>query len=418
VNSSSRLPYYLLVVGLCLLLFGRTGRLEMLAFGAPFAVTIFRHRAVRDGGVECRRSIDTREVYEGDPIGLEVSISAHMKMSLVEVLTPIPSNATIFSGANHFVTALHAGETRTFRCVFALARRRVCVVPPTVVRSLVSEEEYGASVEVTVFPDPFPLRSEVRPEHTQVYTGNFPSKRAGEGIEFASVAPFAPGDRLSAINWRATARRGSLQGNRYVVERNADIVLLIDTFADAVVLSAGDSGSVSVLDLEARCAAAVAHRYLREKNRLALVELGHVLSFLPPASSRNHFYRVLDRLSRISAVPREITAEVASVPKRVLPSSALVIAVSGFVSEHFDHALLDLASRGFDVAVVRVPYDERFLDGEEPGIATAAEGIRRLSESFRLRRLVSAGIAVASFHPGKPLDATFRELGARRARRV
>ena len=55
----------------------------------------------------------------------------------------------------------------------------------------------------------------------------------GEGIEFADLRQFVPGDRVRRINWRASARRGELWVNELHAERNTDVVLFLDSFAEA-----------------------------------------------------------------------------------------------------------------------------------------------------------------------------------------
>ena len=49
------------------------------------------------------------------------------------------------------------------------------------------------------------------------------ARAKGEGIEFADMRPFAPGDPLKRVNWRASARRGELWVNESHPERNTDV---------------------------------------------------------------------------------------------------------------------------------------------------------------------------------------------------
>jgi uncharacterized protein (DUF58 family) len=67
----------------------------------------------------------------------------------------------------------------------------------------------------------------LRPFRTQVFAGNQVAREKGEGIEFADMRPFAPGDRVRRVNWRASARRGELWVNEYHAERNGDVVLAV-----------------------------------------------------------------------------------------------------------------------------------------------------------------------------------------------
>ena len=51
-------------------------------------------------------------------------------------------------------------------------------------------------------------------------------------MEFADLRPFMFGDRVRRINWRASARRGELWVNEQHPERNVDVVLFVDSFAE------------------------------------------------------------------------------------------------------------------------------------------------------------------------------------------
>ena len=101
-----------------------------------------------------------------------------------------------------------------------------------------------------------------------MFAGNQVARARGEGIEFADLRPFTPGDRLRRINWRASARRGDLWVNEAHPERNADIVLFLDVFAEVRRSGPG------TLDLAVGAAGSLAERYLRDKDRVGLVSFG------------------------------------------------------------------------------------------------------------------------------------------------
>src|SRR5204863_319240 len=115
-----------------------------------------------------------------------------------------------------------------------------------------------------------PVKSCVAPRETQLFTGNRVSRATGEGLEFADLREFVPGDRIRRINWRASARRGELWVNEFHAERNADVILFLDSFIDA---RRSDRGT---LDEAVRAAATLTERYLLEKDRVGLVNFGGV----------------------------------------------------------------------------------------------------------------------------------------------
>ena len=128
------------------------------------------------------------------------------------------------------------------------------------------------------------------PLETQVFAGNQVSRARAEGIEFADLREWQPGDAVRRVNWRATALRGELWVNEQHPERNTDVVLFLDTFAE--VRAQGRSTN----DRAVRAAATLAHGYLQRKDRVGLVGFGGVLSWLVPESGTRQLYAIVDTL--------------------------------------------------------------------------------------------------------------------------
>ena len=95
------------------------------------------------------------------------------------------------------------------------------------------EGRVGAPVDLRAFPREQRLREAVAPLRTQPVLGAHVARARGEGIEFADIRTFRVGDRVRRVNWRATARRGSLQVNDRHPEHSSDVVLLLDTYEEA-----------------------------------------------------------------------------------------------------------------------------------------------------------------------------------------
>ena len=112
----------------------------------------------------------------------------------------------------------------------------------------------------------------------------------GEGIEFADLRQFAPGDPLKRVNWRASARRGELWVNESHPERNTDVILFVDSFAEARL------GGESTLDLAVRATAVLADAYARRRDRVGLVGYGGILRWLTPGTGSMQLHRIIDAL--------------------------------------------------------------------------------------------------------------------------
>ena len=113
-----------------------------------------------------------------------------------------------------------------------------------------------------------------------------------DGLEFADTRQFVPGDRLRSVNWRASARRGELIVNERHPDRNADVVLFLDSFAEA----RSDDEADGTLERAVRAAATLAGRYLERRDRVGLVTFGGILRWLEPGGGLVQRYRLIDAL--------------------------------------------------------------------------------------------------------------------------
>ena len=408
---------YLLLIAACAIVFGLSRRIEPLILCAPFVVALVRGlSSTRRTEVSARLHLEKRTAFENEPIRMSVTITTEAAAPLIELMVPLPSIARLEEGSNQLTLSLDAGEIRTYSFVCSFPTRRKFSIPQPVMRTIgahgfrvgefapesVPESVSKEAQAITIYPAPMQLKSLVKPRRTQVYSGNYRSAVSGEGTEWSSVRELLPGDRIASINWRATARRGSFFVNRYVVERNADVVLFMDTFTDTTLYGP------TYVDLAARCAASVSLKYIRHKNRVALVEFGHYLILIPPASSLRHWYRLLNTLAGTTPNSRSITYDVSTVPKRILPNHSLVVAFTAMLSERFDSALLDLKQRGFDVATVII--DAVPLVSPASETLSIADDLWRAERNARISRLAEAGIAMAKWNERTPIEVTLRQI--------
>ena len=247
----------------------------------------------------------------------------------------------------------------------------------------------GDAADVRVYASVERLRRIVAPLRTRPVLGSQVSRERGEGIEFADLRPLAPGDRVRSINWRATARRRAPYVNVQHPEHSADLVLFLDTFAEAELAHEG------TLDAAVRAAAALASTYLARRDRVALVSLGGELSWLTGSPGARQLYRILDALFSSEVRPSFRWKGVTHVPRRLLPARALVIALSPLLDERGIGALLDLRARGYDLVVLEIsPVGDARRDD-------LAFRLWRLQRDALRSRFETLGIPVARWEPSR-----------------
>jgi uncharacterized protein (DUF58 family) len=268
---------------------------------------------------------------------------------------------------------------------------------------LVAEGMLPRSPILRIYPLQDTLRRILQPRDTQVFAGNEVARRKGDGIEFADVRPWATGDALKRVNWRASARRDELWVNESHPERNTDVILFVDSFAEARL------GGQGTLDLAVRATATLADAYVRRRDRVGLIAFGGILRWLVPGTGLVQLYRIVDSLLDTQIVLSYYWKEIDVIPRRTLPPNALVIGLSPLLDPRSVGALLDLRARGFDLAVVDVspvPFAQR----PAGGIDAVAFDIWTLRRDALRHRLQRAGVAVAEWQPEVPLQSVLEEV--------
>jgi uncharacterized protein (DUF58 family) len=357
-RPARKLAAYAGVAAVALLAGLALGRPEPVAVAAPLAVLVVAGlAAARDPELEVDAAVDRDRAIVGDQLTVELRVRAARALDRLELLLVVPPGLEGPAGPARpwaLAVALAAGEERTLTVTLACRRWGVYRLGDLHLRAhdrfrlLTWEQRLDRRAPVKVFPEPQALRSLVRPLETQVSTGNQVSRHRGEGIEFADIRPFLPGDRPRSINWRATARRGAPWVNERHPERTTDVVLFLDSFVDI------QGERASTLDLAVGAAASLAAAYLRQRDRVGLVGFGGFVQWLQPGSGQAALYRLLDTLMETQVFATVAWKGIRHLPPRTLPPKALIVALTPLLDERAVTALFDLLARGYDLAIVEV----------------------------------------------------------------
>jgi uncharacterized protein (DUF58 family) len=315
-------------------------------------------------------------------------------------------------GASATAVSLAAGEQRTLEIPVTCHRWGAYWLGDVHLRAhdrfrlFTWERHLDGHAPLKVFPVPEALRALVRPFETQVTTGSHVAAQRGDGIEFADLRPFLPGDRPRSINWRATARRGALMVNQRHPERATDVVLFLDSFLDV----RGAAGST--LDQAVGAAASLAAAYLRQRDRVGLVSFGGFVQWLPPSGGQAALYRLLDTLMETQVFATAAWKGIRHLPPRTLPAKALIVALTPLVDERGVAALFDLLARGYDLAVVDIsPLTPAApaAGGEWGDLAQRLWALERETLRHRYQRL---GAAVVEWTEATTLQQVLLEVEA------
>ncbi len=392
-------------------------RPEAAALAAPFAtlalIGVWQRRPPQ---LRAALSLERERVQEGERVHAELELRSPTATDRLEAELLLPPGLAL-EEESEGALSLRAGEEQrielTINCerwgAYAAGLLRVRRYDR--LRLLADEHELDIGPSLRVYPRQETLRALTRPLSTQASVGDQVARRRGDGIELAQLRTYSEGDDLRRVNWAATARTGQLVVNELHPERNATVVLVLDTFCDL-------GTHVNPLDESVRAVIALAQRYLIRRDRVGLLTLGGGTRSLRPASGALQLHRIIDTVLNTRAVAPREDAPPIYIPPRLIPPHALVLALSPLFADAVVEAVLELRGRGFDVAVVEIP-PLPYLTLARTRLQPAARLIR-LERDLLRNHLHVRGIPVVEWEHDAPLEAAIRAMEEfrRRARVV
>ena len=384
-------------------------RPELAVVAAPFALFLaIGTRAAHEPRISVELELANERALEGTEVGAVVNLETDRAIDRLEVVLRLPRAVDVVDGSQAHALRLRAGERRELpvglRCarwgVFDLGRMDVRA--RDALRLVTWEARFEHTQRLKAYPSPLTIQRLLAPLETQALAGSEVARAKGEGVEYADIRDFVPGDRVRSINWRASARRQGLVVNERHPERNTDVVLFIDSFTDV------RGHGRSVLEDAVRAAASLATRYLERRDRVGLVSFGGVLRWLQPGLGATQRYRLIETMLETGVAPTYTWRDVNLIPARILPPASLVLALTPLSDQRFIMALEDLRARRFDVAVVEVdPVPLVELGRSEA--EKLAYRLWLLEREVLRSRLVALGIGVATWGEDE-LDTVLEEV--------
>ncbi len=400
---------YLVLGGGGLLLALLLGRPEAAALGLPFLAAALAGALMAEAP-ELRASValSAERVVEGETVDLELEVTSTRGVPWLQVQVALPTGLAA-EGRDPVGWRVREGRPRRLRLRLRAARWGAHPLGDILVRArdglgfFAFEAVLPGDRVLRAYPREETLRRAIRPRDAQVLLGNEVARAAGEGIEFAGVRPYLPGDRVRRINWRLSSRQRDLYVNETHPERNADVVLFLDAF------SALGIGANDTLVLAVRAVAGLARHYLARRDRVGLIGFGGVLRWLVPSMGARQLVTIVEALLDTEVTLSYAWKGVEVIPPRTLPPRALVVALTPLLDRRTVAALLDLRRRGFDLSVVEIPAELVVSAGRRPE-ARLAHRLWRLERERQRVEYLRLGVPVVAWPPGEPLAPALEEV--------
>jgi uncharacterized protein (DUF58 family) len=181
--------------------------------------------------------------------------------------------------------------------------------------------------------------------------GEYHSAFKGQGMEFAEVREYVPGDDVRTIDWNVTARRGQPYVKRYVEARELTVMLLVDRSAS------GLFGSVAKLkaDIVTELCAVLALSAIANNDKVGLLLFTEQIElFIPPQKGKRHVLRVIREL--LSFQPQRRQTDIGRALeylRKVSRRRTITFLVSDFLTAGYDTPLR-LAHRRHDIVPISI----------------------------------------------------------------
>ena len=182
-----------------------------------------------------------------------------------------------------------------------------------------------------------------------IFSGEYHSVFKGQGIEFAEVRPYQPGDDVRSIDWNVTARFGEPYIKIFDETRELTVILMVDVSAS------GHFGTKDKFksELAAEVCATIAFSAIKNHDKVGLLIFSdHVELYIPPAKGRKHVLRLVRELLFFTPKGRGTDIKTAlDRLNRTVKKKAILFLVSDFEDSGFEKSLRAAAIRHDLIAV-------------------------------------------------------------------
>lgn len=197
--------------------------------------------------------------------------------------------------------------------------------------------------------------------------GTDPSRFVGPGIDYAQTRIMQLGDSVRAIDWRVTARTGTLHVKDYEASKRLGVYLLVDTSASM----SASSTEISKHDVAVWCVALLAQLALNRRSQVSVVSCGERAIPGKPSSARSQVTTWVEGLRHRSFDEGTNLLRAITTVETLARHRALMVIISDLYQPGAAGAIKRMAQR-HDVIVIR-PVDPAERGALNAGYLRAAE---------------------------------------------
>ena len=185
----------------------------------------------------------------------------------------------------------------------------------------------------------------------QIFSGEYHSAFKGQGMTFAEVREYQPGDEIRKIDWNVTARMGAPYVKIFEEEREQTVMLIVDVSASE------DFGSGDILKRNyiTEVCAVLAFSAITNNDKIGVIFFSDKIEkFIPPKKGRAHTLQIIRDLLNYKAESKGTDIDHAlRYFTGVIKKKCIAFLISDFISEPFEKSI-KLANKKHDLVALRV----------------------------------------------------------------
>jgi uncharacterized protein (DUF58 family) len=298
----------LLLVGVFLVLFFPSYPIQWVGFGLALVLGLsFAYTRVLDVALQFTRDTTDLKAYQHQIVTVEITIR-NGSILPVPVLSVTDNPGSLYTGhENSRLISLRPRETtKLVYHIRGMNRGAYRIGPVTVryadplglfpVNRTIREE-----TRLIVYPRIYPV---TLPMHRGLPAGNMTttSRVYEDPTRYRSVREYVPGDEMRKINWKASARLGSLHSTEWLPTINTPVLIVLNLTYDDYVQQKRYSHTERTID----SAASVVHHLAEKGQEVGLVTTGVIkgsdegaMPWIKVGTGAQHAVSILEALAQL-----------------------------------------------------------------------------------------------------------------------
>lgn len=184
-----------------------------------------------------------------------------------------------------------------------------------------------------------------------LFGGEYQSVFKGQGIEFADVREYVPGDDIRTIDWNVTARSQHTYIKKFVEERELTVLFIVDMSGSQYF----GSGERLKSEVAAEITALLAFSAVRNNDKTGmLIVTDEVEKYVPVKKGRMHVLRVIREILYYQPKKKKTRLSAGlEYLNRITTRTAVIFMISDFMDSGYEKSL-KILSRRHDVIAIHL----------------------------------------------------------------